>query len=1100
MREDLKAGLSLSDRVSELERQSDWTGAAEIYDEALKQVPPGDYLRVGDLLAQKAYANHMTALQSESREQFEKLTNEAIEVYEKAAVSYQGVSESWASGKKNYCDAMISYLGYWLAGDSAKKKKLVDYAWDHAKAALSIFEAKGRSSDFADVFNQLSYAVAFSYNHDGDAESRENKLKEALSYAEKSVRYLSALDNPRALARVHAKATGLLVAIERDFASFGNKDKTDLEAWSHWLKANEAAEEAALEEIPYMVILQSWPAACSTEERSSIYSKGKEISDRTGNRFMRGCVLDGLAQRKFLMAMSTDDQAEVETLSKEGFEIAKASQEDLSNVNFVSPNVICVWVRSPDAGYYFSFSSEERDPKAKRELLYKAHEPCREQLRLAKESGYPDVECASQFMLGSVLKGLGKTESGIDMKRTYLEEAIVHLKEAIAGDKRIHPNQYYPQGLDLLNLAEAHYELAQITKDMTAKKKVLEEAVLRKQESLEVCEKELTCTQASNPDLSGEIADGFHTTGNWAKELCILTEDTKCLPKIARCFEKAVEWYSKAGLYSQSAECNWEAAEIYHKMGEMLRAHEKFEMAAVDYGKASETVPRLKELFADHAIYMRAWSEIERARYHHLRQEPGKAKERYENASAMHKCSRRWNYLATNYLAWAEIEHAEDLSRSEDYDEAVKAFDEASRLFRDSKRNLHDQLPKIEDAAERQSARNLEKAADTRSSYCMARIIVEKARVLEKQGDASTSADKYGQAAVLFEKILEEQESEQDRKEIQLVAALSRAWEAMAKAEAETSPDQFDRASQLFEQAKDLSMGENAKLLMAGNSRFCKALGIGARFVDTGDLTLHAEATKHLESAADYYLKAGHRKESDYAKASKLLFDGYVHMGKASREEDQVKKAKFYLMAEKVLKTSAASYENAKETSKRDQVLRLLEKVKEERELALSLTEVLQAPDGVSATAVFPSPTPSHESATGRERFEHADVQVALIAHPRSLHVGQDLEIVVEMTNAGKGVASLDKVENLFSKDFVVITKPDTCQVQENNLEMRGKRLGALSSEVVKLVLRPLAKGKFILRPRIVYQDESGNAKDHLSDSVEITVKELGITGWLKGT
>jgi hypothetical protein len=1100
MSEYLNAGEPLSNRASELERLSDWAGAAEIYDGALKQVPTGDYQRVGDLLARKAYAHHMAALQAETVEQFKKLTNDAIDCYKKAAVSYQDVTEPWASGKKNHCDAMTAYLGYWLASDSTEKKKLADDAWDHAKAALSILEAKGRSNDFADVFNDLSYSVAFSYNHDGEAESRENKLKEALSYAEKSIRYLTSLNNPTSLARAHAKATGLLVAIERDFATFGNKDKTDLEAWSHWLKAREIAEEAALEEIPYMVILQSWPAACSTEERSAIYSKGKEVSDRTGNRFMRGCVLDGLAQRKFLMAMSTDDQKEIEALSKEGFEIARASQEDLAKVNFVSPNVICVWVRVPEAGYYFSFSSEEKDPKAKRELLYKAHEPCREQLKQAKESGYPDVECASQFMLGSVLKELGKTESGIDMKRAYLEHAIVHLKEAIEGDKRIHPNQYYPQGMDLLNLAEAHYELAQITTNTKAKKKVLEEAVLRKEESLVVCEKELTCTQASNPDLSGEIASGYHTTGDWAKELCIIADDTSCLPKVARCFEKAVEWYSKAGLYSQSAECNWEAAETYDKMGELLRAHERFEMAAVDYGKATETVPRLKEFFADHAIYMRAWSEIERAKYHHLRQEPGKAKERYENASAMHKCSRRWNYLATNYLAWAEIEHAEDLSRSENYDEVVKAFEEAARLFRDSKRSLHDQLAKIEDAAERQSARNLEKAADARSSYCMARIVVEEARALGKQGDASTSADKYGQAAILFEKILGELESEQDRKEIQLIAALSRAWEAMAKAEAETSPNQFDKASQLFEQAKNLSMGEKAKLLMAGHSRFCKALGIGARFVDTGDLTLHAEATKHLESAADYYLKAGHQKESDYAKASKLLFDGYVHMGKASREEDQVKKAKLYMMVEKVLQTSAASYEKAKENSKRDQVLRLLEKVKEERELALSLTEVLQAPDGVSATAAFPSPTPSHESATGRERFEHADVQVALIVHPRSLHVGQDLEVVVEMTNAGKGVAHLDKVENLFPKGFAVITKPDICQVEENNLEMRGKRLDALSSEVVKLVLKPLAKGKYTLKPRIVYRDESGSAKDHMPEPVEITVKELGIAGWLKGT
>jgi hypothetical protein len=1100
MPEDLNADEPLSNRASELERQSDWAGAAEIYDGALKQVPTGDYQRVGDILARKAYAHHMAALKAENNKQFRKLTNDAIECYKRAAVSYQDVSEPWASGKKNHCDAMTAYLGYWLASDSTEKKRLADDAWDHAKVALSIFEAQGRSNDFADVFNDLSYSVAFSYNHDGEAESRENKLKEALSYAEKSVRYLTALNNPSSLARAHAKATGLLVAIERDFATFGNKDKTDLEAWSHWLKAREIAEEAALEEIPYMVILQSWPAACSTEERSAIYSKGKEVSDRTGNRFMRGCVLDGLAQRKFLMAMSTDDQKEIETLSKEGFEIARASQEDLAKVNFVSPNVICVWVRAPEAGYYFSFSSEEKDPKAKRELLYKAHEPCREQLRLAKESGYPDVECASQFMLGSVLKELGKTESGIDMKRAYLEHAIVHLKEAIEGDKRIHPNQYYPQGMDLLNLAEANYELAQVTTNTNAKKKVLEEAILRKEESLEVCEKELTCTQATNPDISGEIANGYHTTGDWAKEFCIIADDTSCLPKAAWCFEKAVEWYSKAGLYSQSAECNWEAAEAHEKLGENRKASERFELAAQDYVNAAESVPRLREFYSDHAIYMRAWGEIEQANYHHLRQEPGQAKEHYENASAMHKSSRRWNYLALNYSAWAEVEHAEDLSRNEKSEEAMKAFEEAAHLFQESKNAIHDQVAKIEDADEKQLARNLERAANLRREYCRARIVLEKARAFDKQGDVSASSDKYGQAAELFEKMLPELESEQDRKEFQLMTDLSRAWQAMARAESETSPDYYEAASELFEKARGLSTGEKAKLLVAGHSRFCKALAVGARFVETGDVALHAEATRYIESAADNYLKAGHQKESVYAKASKLLFDGYVHMGKASAEDDQGKRAKLYMMAEKVLQESAISYEEAKQPGKRDQVLRLLGKVKEERELALSLTEVLRAPDNISSTAAFPTPTPSHERATGLERFEHTDIEVILIAHPKHLHIGQQIDIEVEMTNAGKGAARLTRVEGLIPNGFEVVSKPERCMIDGNCIDLRGRLLEALRTEVVKFVMRPTIAGKFSLNPRIQYQDESGAHVDKGTAPVEVMVKEMGISGWIRGT
>ncbi len=1083
-----------------LEKRWNWMGSAESCERALKLVPKDDSMRAAAILERKAYAIHRAALQADTHQVFENRTGTAIELYTKALRILQSSTDPASMARANRCEAMLSYLEYWLALDAPSKKSHIDAAWAKGKNSLNGFESAGESLEFARTFNQIALAAALSYNYDGVAQSRESTLKEALSYAEKSILHISGSGNDWELAKIHAKATGLLAAIEKDFATFNKKDKLDLEAWDHWTKARSLDDEAALSEIPYVVILQSWPAACKTEERTAIYGKGLELARRTKDHFIIGCVLDGLAQRKFLMAMSSDDSSEIEQLSNEGFEKAKASRASLEKIGFISPNVICVWTMVPEAGYYYSFSSEERGPVARKELLYKAHKPCIEQVQLALESGYPDVRCAARFMMGSVLKGLGTMESGMDLKRNYLEKAVEYLTLATKEDKMIHPTQYYPQGLDLLNLAEAHYEIAQITTDLEKKTSILREAVDSRREALRVCEKEFAATQDSNPDLSGEIAGGYQATGSWVRDLCGLTGDDSCLGMVVECLEKAVDWYSRAGQASQSAAANWEVAQTYDRMSEFLKASERFDLAAEDYRKAAESIPRLDEFYADHAIYMRAWAEIERGRYHHSKQEPGLAKECYESAAAMHKSTRRWSYLTTNYSAWAKVEKAEGLSHDENYEESINAFEEASRLFQESEMAIHSQLSRIEDPAEKESARNLERAADRRSSYCRARIILEKARVLGKERDALATADKYGQAAAAFDKILAELISDQDKKEIMVIAKLSRAWQAMAQAEAEASPSQYEKASTLFEEAKDLSIGEKSKLLMAGHSRFCKALAIGADFVDTGDVALYTRATKHLESAADCYLKANHLIESEYAKASKLLLDGYFHMGRASREEDQDKKAKFYMMAEKVLNTSASAFDRSKEFEKRDQVHRLLEKIREERELALSLTEVLHAPDALTATTSFQTPTPTHETATGRERLEHADVQFALIAHPKTLHVGQDLEIVIEMTNAGKGPARLKMVENLFPKCFMVITKPDTCQIEDTNLNLRHKRLDALTSEVIKLVLKPSETGKFPLKPKIIYEDESGASKEHQPEPMVITVKELGISGWLKGT
>jgi len=56
-----------------------------------------------------------------------------------------------------------------------------------------------------------------------------------------------------------------------------------------------------------------------------------------------------------------------------------------------------------------------------------------------------------------------------------------------------------------------------------------------------------------------------------------------------------------------------------------------------------------------------------------------------------------------------------------------------------------------------------------------------------------------------------------------------------------------------------------------------------------------------------------------------------------------------------------------------------------------------------------------------------------------------------------------------------------------------------LKTEEVKIVVKPLSKGTFIMKPRIRYLDENGKYKSHEPEPLTITVKELGIKGWIKG-
>jgi hypothetical protein len=51
----------------------------------------------------------------------------------------------------------------------------------------------------------------------------------------------------------------------------------------------------------------------------------------------------------------------------------------------------------------------------------------------------------------------------------------------------------------------------------------------------------------------------------------------------------------------------------------------------------------------------------------------------------------------------------------------------------------------------------------------------------------------------------------------------------------------------------------------------------------------------------------------------------------------------------------------------------------------------------------------------------------------------------------------------------------------------------------VKLVLTPKIQGTFQIKPKIVYVDENCKEKTCEPKPISITVKELGLKGWLKG-
>jgi tetratricopeptide (TPR) repeat protein len=749
---------------------------------------------------------------------------------------------------------------------------------------------------------------------------------------------------------------------------------------------------------------------------------------------------------------------------------------------------------------HIQFAERETDPERKRVFLQQAVKIGLQGSEYANLSGSPWRVMNIYHSLSKALFFLSETEPNFNEKKRLLKEAADLREKAIRIGDQFNRPEAWDNGINQNYLALINADLAQIEESEDKKRQLLEEAVEGMEKCLQVCTKYLMKWQATSLPKAWANLGWYHDWfGQVLNQLYSLTKDEKVIDRSIQVYESAAKTYQKAGMPSRVAEAYWKAAKLYDVRGEFSKAADSFEQASRNYSLVSEKIPQLKDFYHDHAAYMQAWSKIEEARHDHARQEYGLAKEHFEKAGELLKSLKQWSYLAPNYSAWAELEQAEELSRKEQPEEAAKSFEKAAKLFTETEESLRTQLSNIESSDEEQMATGMLKTTDLRHEYCMARMTLEEARILDKRGDHYSSAEKYGSAAETFEKITEALDSEQDKKELRLASTFSRAWQKMTRAEAEASPALYFEASQLFEEAKEFGPSERIKMLTLGHSRFCRALEAGTKFIDTRDATLHDAVIQHLGSAADYYVKAGFQNASEYAKATKLLFEAYVHIGNAERETDPEKKAKLYTMAERILQTSVGSFMKAEHPEKREQVLRLLEKVKEERELAISLAEVLHAPAIVSATTAFSTPAPNHESAVGLERFEHADIQANLITSQKELKIGESLNLEIELVNAGKGPALLIKLSEVIPEGFDLTGKPEVYRVEDSYLNMKGKRLDPLKTEEVKLVLKPKVQGVFPLKPTVLYLDENGKYKSHEPEPITITVKELGIKGWIKG-
>jgi len=1074
----------------------DWLEAIDCYKKAEIAVSPESYFELANVFEKLGYAHHRLAMQSGNNDEFRARSSKAIDYYKKASQHYLKLEEPNQKLRMIRCKAMIAYINYWLASGVVNRKTCVNECWSLTKKALQAFGKAGANLEYLTTYNQLVDSAFFAFFLEWEFTSRERIVKEAMDFGERAIKLLSESVDAYEQAKTYAKTMVCITVFAYNFLDVSDRDREYEKASARWSRAKELNEEAAVQEIlhpffgPNIIF-----GVEGTKEAISNFTQALRLAERTRDTFLIGSALDWLTYHTAWSTRKTEEHDKQLELSEKAMEYARKAKEAFSPIAFTSPRDDLAWVEdASQVGCFTSIVINETDLHKKRDMLDEASKAAPSMMKKAADSGYPEIIMYAHHIYSFILTALSKLESSREERKRILDEALANRNESLKIVLQIQPFMYWNRGVFHHLMATVRSELADLTDDPETRKKIIQEAVTDSGASVEWRNKDLVFyrSKGSTEALTAQIAEDQFLNGKLLTQLYSYTQEKADLQKALLSYEESLAGYRELGLMSRAAECYWKMARVHDSVDEHIRSAENFRLASTSYREAMKKVPQLKESYEEHSTYMLSWSEIEKARDNHRKQKYGEAKKHFEKAAELHKGLKQWRYLEPNYLAWVLVEHGEELSRKDKTDEALHAFERAAAMFTETEKSIKAHLPSVETLEERTMATNVLKGSNQRRQYCLARAVLEEARLLDKKGDHLASSDKYGIAVKSLEKIERELEYEHDRREFKFLILVSRAWEKMMRAEAEASPSLYRESATYFENANEFSSNKKSGMLVLGHGQICRALEIGMKLARARnmDKTLYNAARRFLENASSYYQKASFHEAIEYAKATELLFDAYWIIGMAKKERNPDKKATFCLTAEKMLQSSADSFKKARHFEKQEQVAELLEKVGEVRALAASLTPLLSASRIASTRTVFTVPTPTYEEPVGLERFENAEIRANVIVRKRQIAVGENLVLEIEIVNAGRGYALLTKVKGALPEGFELIGKPEHVQFEDGSLNLNGRKLYSLETEEIKLLLKPKVQGNFTLELVVFYLDENGKYKAHETDPIRLKVKE----------
>ena len=1073
------------------ETQYRWLEAAKSYEQTLQSGQLASGFSEAEYWQKIGCCYDLASRQASTINDFCSLRRLSVDAFEKAGTLF---NQQLNEGKGAQSFAQAEYTRSWLASDVAEKVRTLDQCRALAKKAMNLLKTAKDNLSYGQTANLLAKCLFERLYIAPDGKEKSEIAKEGMETANDAIAVLSKLDAKEELLLAYSQAS--IQAWYIAMSSESEEERKDAEKKSVSY-ANSAITLSNDVSSLFLKAMSRWGAVWSnlffTDDIEVSLKYAKEMLEQAStaqDNYLKGTASYMVADVTDMKAVGEANPDKRKQLYDE---IIKYSEDAIRFLSLVFQDSLVAETYLLPAQAYSTLASDFASTLSEK-LVYskKAIDIGKKGLEFAVRSGSPEAMLTTLHGLSKAYYYQSNLEPRKEYKPELLNEALRHRKELIKICKNAFPSNLWVLGVGMVYAAQIEADLTRLEKDEKRKVALLKEAIADMEQGVQYSKNWIDSRPV--PSFMASVAGYENTLGGTLDEGFLLTAENANLTRANEVYIDAAEDFKKADIPSRVAESYWKIAQNQGRLNDHGLSARNFENAFAAYKAAAQKIAQFSDFYLDYASYMKAWGEIELAKQNHDEEKYDIAMQHYEKASELLRQSKSWMYLSQNFYAWSFLEQAEDLSRKESCKESIEAFGKAIKFLQESKRILNIKLEGIDKKDEKDLIHRLIQVSEIREEYSLGRIAIEEAKSLDKKGDHIASSDKYDKAAAIFQKI-SLIDSEQDGKEAKPLTYLCQAWQKMTMAEARSSPIMYEEAAELFQLANQHTLKESTGLMALGHSSFCKALEAGTEFEITRTMAVYEEAVRHMDAAASYYLKAGFETTSDYAKATQRLFDAYVFMESAKRERDPEKQARYYSMAEKVLQNAAEYFEMAKYPSKAGQAQKFLQRVREERKLALSLGEIFHAPDITSSTASFSTIAARDESAVGLERFEHADIQAKIVQHETEIKVGNTVTLEIQIVNVGKESLSITRVENLVPAGFQLVGKPDYCQFEDSQLTMRGKRLDALKTDEIKIALRAFKKGTIEIKPRIVCIDWVGHQMDYSPEPVVFNVSSAVLPG-----